>query len=313
MSQNMNVFNRRAVSQHRDRAAQMLDKGLNDRDFLLAEVGERLADRLDDIKRRFPLGLDLGCRDGVLGRLLRGRGGIKTLFQCDLSPKMVAQAHRNGGLPTIAGDEEFLPFGEQAFDLVLSNLSLHWVNDLPGALLQVRRALKPDGLFLAAMLGGDTLKELRQSLAEAEIAVEGGLSPRLSPLAEVRDGGDLLQRAGFSLPVADTDTLTVSYADPWKLMADLRAMGETNAVNERRRGFTRRATLMTTVERYRQNFAGADGRIPATFQVIYLAGWAPHASQPQPLKPGSARTSLADVLGNAPDTVGKADGKPNED
>ena len=286
----MNVFDRRIVRLHRDRAAD----GLAENDFLLREVGERLADRLDDVKRRFPLALDLGCHTGELGRLLGGRGGVESLVHCDLSPAMAARAP---GL-RVAADEEALPFGEATFDLVTSLLSLHWVNDLPGALAQIRLALKPDRLFLAAMLGGETLKELRQALAEAEIAVEGGLSPRVSPFAGVRDAGGLLQRAGFALPVVDTETLTVVYSDPLKLIADLRAMGETNAINERRRSLTRRATLLEAADRYRKAFADAEGRVPATFQVIYLTGWSPHDSQPKPLRRGSAKASLADALGD---------------
>jgi SAM-dependent methyltransferase len=294
----MNIFDRRIVRLRRDRAAD----GLAKHDFLLREVGERLADRLDDIKRRFPLALDLGCHTGELGRLLGGRGGIESLVHCDLSPAMVARAPDL----RLAADEEALPFGEATFDLVTSLLSLHWVNDLPGALTQIRLALKPDGLFLAAMLGGDTLKELRQALAEAEIAVEGGLSPRVSPFAGVRDAGSLLQRAGFALPVVDTETLTVVYPDPFKLIADLRAMGEANAIIERRRGLTRRATLFEAADRYRKAFADAEGRLPATFQVIYLTGWSPHDSQPKPLRPGSAKASLADALGaTEPTTVGR--------
>ncbi len=284
----MDVFDRRAVRRHRDRAAARLD----DHAFLLAAVAERLADRLDDVRRRFPLALDLGCHGGQLGRALAGRGGIETIVHCDLSPAMVA---RTGG-PGVAADEERLPFADARFDLILSCLSLHWVNDLPGALVQIRRALKPDGLFLAAMLGGDTLSELRQALAEAEIEGEGGLSPRVSPFAEVRDAGDLLVRAGFALPVADGDVIRVSYADPFRLMADLRGMGETNAVHERRKTFSRRATLVDAAARYHASFGDADGRVPATFRVVTLTAWAPHPTQPKALKPGSATARLADAL-----------------
>lgn len=290
MSDPMTVFDRETVRRHRDRAA----TGLDGFDFLLREVGERLLDRLDDVTRRFPVALDLGCHTGILAGLLKGRGGIETLIACDLSEAMA----RRAGPLAIAADEETLPFAEGAFDLVLSNLSLHWVNDLPGSLVQIRRALKPDGLFLGALFGGATCRELRQALAEAEIAEEGGLSPRVSPLAEVRDAGNLLQRAGFSLPVADADTLTVSYADPLKLMADLRGMGESNAVLARRRTPTRRATLAAAVDRYRALFAGPDGRVPATFEVIFLTAWAPHPSQQRPARPGSATASLADALGS---------------
>jgi SAM-dependent methyltransferase len=268
--------------------------------LLFRESAERLLDRLDDVTRSFPLALEFGCRTGHMGRALKGRGGIDTLIQCDLSEAMVARASaltvtEAGGL-TVAVDEEALPFAEAVFDLIIGNLSLHWVNDLPGALIQIRRALKPDGLFLAALFGGDTLKELRQALAEAEIAEEDGLSPRVSPMAEVRDLGGLLQRAGFALPVVDSDTLTVMYPDPMALMADLRAMGETNAVIESRKGFTRPATLAAAAARYSDLFGGGDGTIPATFQIITLTGWAPDASQQQPLKPGSATARLADAL-----------------
>jgi SAM-dependent methyltransferase len=291
----MVVFNRRVVRRHRDRAAARLAE----HDFLFREVAERLCDRLDDMKRRFPLALDLGCHAGAIGRAFGDRGGIETLVQCDLSIRMAARAREAGrpGALTLAADEEFLSFKDASFDLVLSCLSLHWVNDLPGALLQARRALKPDGLFLAALFGGETLKELRQALTEAEIAVEGGLSPRVSPFADVRDLGGLLQRAGFALPVVDGDTIMVSYGDPLTLMADLRAMGESDAGIHRRRGFTRRRTLTTAAERYRALFGDAEGRVPATFQVIYLTAWAPHESQQKPLKPGSATARLADALG----------------
>ena len=305
----MTVFNRQTVRRHRDRAA----AAFGDHDFLFRESAERLSDRLDDVKRGFPLALDLGCHTGQLARALKGRGGIGTLVQCDLAPAMATEAAQAAALAdanalaepralaeaatlALAGDEEWLPFGEGCFDLVMSNLSLHWVNDLPGALVQVCRALKPDGLFLASMLGGETLNELRQALAEAEIAEEGGLSPRVSPMADVRDAGGLLQRAGFALPVADSDTLTVIYPDPMKLMADLRGMGEANALIESRKGFTRPRTLAAAAARYSELFADEKGNVPATFQVITLTGWAPDPSQQQPLKPGSATSRLAEAL-----------------
>jgi NADH dehydrogenase [ubiquinone] 1 alpha subcomplex assembly factor 5 len=282
------IFDRRSVRLHRERAAAILPK----HDFLLCEIAERLVDRLDDVRRKFPVALDLGCRHRALAGDLAARG-VQTLVHCDLSYRMV----RSAAGPRLVADEEALPFAAASFDLVISLLNLHWVNDLPGALLQVRRALKPDGLFLAAMFGGETLKELRRSLAEAEIAGEGGLSPRISPFADVRNAGDLLQRAGFALPVADVERLTVSYADPFALLADLRGMGETNAVLERRKAASRRATLFRAVELYRQIYGNADGRVPATFQVVFLTAWAPDASQPQPLPPGSAVSRLGDALG----------------
>ncbi len=283
------IFDRRIVRLHRDRAAAHLDAN----DFLRREVAVRLLDRLGDIKRGFPTALDLGCATGTLGRMLKeGEGGIETLVQCDLSQSMAKRAQ---GLRAVA-DEEALPFAMGGFDLVLSCLSLHWVNDLPGALVQIRRALKPDGLFLAAMYGGRTCTELRHALSAAEMELEGGLSPRVSPFAEVRDAGNLLQRAGFALPVVDCDTLSVSYPEPMKLMGDLRAMGETNSVIERRKSFTRRETLAAAAAKYVEEFAGPDGRIPATFEIIFLTAWAPHPSQPKPLAPGSAENRLADFL-----------------
>ncbi len=205
-------------------------------------------------------------------------------------------ARRHPG-PVVAGDEELLPFADGGFDLVISNLALHWINDLPGALVQARRVLKPDGLFLAALLGGATLSELRQSLIEAEAAVEGGARLRVSPVTDVRDMGMLMQRAGFALPVVDSDRLTVTYDNALALMHDLRAMGEANAAADRPRHPTRRATLLEAAARYQDRFAGPDGRIEATFQVIYLTGWAPAATQPQALRPGSAAHRLADALG----------------
>ena len=190
-----------------------------------------------------------------------------------------------------------MPFAEAVFDLVISDLSLHWVNDLPGALVQIHRSLKPDGLFLAAMFGGETLKELRQVLLETDLAEEGGASPRVSPFADVRDAGDLLQRAGFALPVVDLDTITVTYADAFALMRDLRGMGETNAVVERRGGFSRRTTMMAAARLYQERFQDRQGRAPATFQILYLTAWAPHEAQQKPRKPGSAGARLADALG----------------
>ncbi|MDD9878544.1 MAG: methyltransferase domain-containing protein [Magnetovibrio sp.] len=292
MAETMTVFNRAAVRRQRDRAA----RTLAEHDFLFAEAAERLADRLLDTTRRFPLALDLGCHGGELGRVLAGRGGIETLVQADLSPAM-AQAAANTDCPALACDEETLPFAAGALDAVLSNLSLHWVNDLPGALIQIRQALKPDGLFLASCLGGETLAELRHSLYQAETEVEGGLSPRFSPLIDVRDLGNLLGRAGFALPVVDAETVTVSYEHPMKLMRDLRGMGEANANSERRRGFSRRATLMRAAEIYAETFSGPDGRVPATFEILTMTAWAPDPSQQKPLQPGSARTRLAEALG----------------
>src|SRR6185437_14658330 len=286
----MRVFDRRAVRLHRARAARAPDAA----DFLIKESAERLADRLDDVTRRFPLALDLGCRDGVLARLLNGRGGVLTLVQADAALAYVQRLP--AGVPRLVAEAEALPFRRHSFDLVLSNLELHWANDLPGALLQLRHMLKPDGLLLAALLGGETLAELGRALIEAELAEEGGIGPRVSPSADIRDIGMLLQRAGFALPVVDSDTVAVTYPDALALMHDLRAMGETNAASERRRGFTRRATLARTAAIYGERFGAGDGRIRASFEIITLTAWAPHESQPQPLAPGSATQRLADAL-----------------
>jgi SAM-dependent methyltransferase len=312
------VFNRRAVRRNRDRARARF----SDHDFLFREVTERLLDRLDDVTRAFPLALDLGCRTGLVGRLRGTRGRIETLVPCDLSEAMANAAvpptggrtmdslaaagespppinnRREDSLATVA-DEEALPFAPGTFDLVLSALSLHWTNDLPGALAQIRGVLKPDGLFLGALFGGDTLKELRRALTEAELEIAGGASPRVAPFADVRDLGALLQRAGFALPVVDADTIAVSYADPMRLMKDVRGMGEGNAIAARLGRFSRRALFARAAEHYRRAHAQPDGRLLATFQVVFLAGWAPHPGQPKPLRPGSAQARLADALGGA--------------
>ncbi|MEJ0072440.1 MAG: methyltransferase domain-containing protein [Pseudomonadota bacterium] len=279
------VFDRRAVRRHRDRAA----AGFHAHDFLFREIGERLVERLDDVTRRFPRVLDVGCRTGLVRGLLGGRADVETVVGIDLSARMVARA----GAPSVVGDEEMLPFADGSFDLVISNLALHWTNDLPGALVQLRRALKPDGLLLAAMFGGETLIDLRAALIDADLAESGGAFPRVSPVADLRDAGMLLQRAGFELPVVDGDTVSVSYPDATALMRDLRGMGETNAVVERQRSLARRGLLVRAAAAYPRQ---PDGRIAAGFQVIFLTGWAPHASQPKPLRPGSATTRLADAL-----------------
>ncbi len=284
------IFDRRALRQHRDRAAAGFDGRY---DFLVQEIGDRLLDRLEDIRRRFPVALDLGGHTGALARMQAGRGGIETLLTADLSPAMIARAPG----PKLVADEEWLPFADNSLDLILSCLSLHWINDLPGALIQANRALKPDGLFLAALLGGETLQELKASLAAAEIAETGTLVPRASPTVDIRDAGRLLQRAGFALPVVDSDTLTVSYPDVLALMRDLRGMGETNALTARARRPWRRSTLARAAADYADRFGTPDGRIEARFEVIFLTGWAPDASQPRPLRPGSAKSRLAAALG----------------
>jgi NADH dehydrogenase [ubiquinone] 1 alpha subcomplex assembly factor 5 len=282
------LFDRRAVRRFRARAA----RNWGAADFLVGEVAERLADRLDDVKRKFPLALDLGCRDGVVARTLRGRGGIETLVAMDA----VAEFAQGAPAPRLVGEAEALPFRPSSFDLVLSVLDLHHCNDLPGALLQLRQTLRPDGLLLAALFAGETLAGLRRAWMAAELVEEGGAGIRVSPFADAGDLGGLLQRAGFALPVVDSDTIDVTYDHPLKLMRELREMGESNAAAERRRGFTRRATLARAVEFLAAEAGGTDGRIAARFEIATLTAWAPHESQQRPLRPGSAKARLADAL-----------------
>ncbi len=255
--------------------------------FLLDRASEELAERLAAVLRRFDLALDLGSADETVRTALGRLGSIGTLL---------AAGAESRGRPFIAADEEALPFREASLDLVVSVLALQFVNDLPGTLVQIRRALKPDGLFLAALLGGDTLTELRQSFAAAESEIEGGISPRVAPFADLRDLGALLQRAGFALPVTDADRVVVRYDSAFALMQDLRRMGATNALIARRRTPLRRTTLLRMAEIYAERFADPDGRVRATFEIIWLSGWAPHPGQQQPLKPGSAKARLTDAL-----------------
>jgi SAM-dependent methyltransferase len=276
MSQSPIIFDRSLLRARRRRAA-----ALRPATFLIDRVAEDFSDRLAAVLRRFELAVDLGTPTDVVRRALAASGKIDRVVAADV----------------ITADEEALPFRDGSLDLVVSALALQFVNDLPGTLIQIRRALKPDGLLLAALVGGDTLTELRDAFAAAEAEIEGGVSPRVAPFADLRDLGALLQRAGFALPVTDVDRLTVRYASPFALMHDLRRMGATNALVERRRRPLKRATLARMAEIYSDRFADADGRIRATFEIVWLSGWAPHESQQQPLRPGSAKHRLADALG----------------
>jgi len=246
--------------------------------FLLDRIVDDAVERLGAVKRTFHAGIDLATPDDQLCRALSGR--VATLAAV--------------GLPQV--DSNPLQLAPESIDLAVSLLALQFVNDLPGVLAQVRRALKPDGLLLAAMIGGDTLTELRQSFAAAEAEIEGGASPHVSPFADLRDIGGLLQRAGFALPVTDLDRIVVRYDNAFALMQDLRRMGATNVLVERRKLPTRRATMLRMAQIYGERFADADGRIRATFDIIWLLGWAPHADQPKPLRPGSAKFSLEDAV-----------------
>jgi SAM-dependent methyltransferase len=298
------VFDRSAVRRRRERAVRHWPEHA----FLKREIAERLVERLDDVRKTFATALDLGCHGDEIARALAGRAGVGTLVRADLGLGFARQAAG----PALVADEEALPFAPASFDLVLSAMSLHWVNDLPGALIQIARALRPDGLFLGAMLGGGTLWQLRQALAAAESEIEGGLSARVSPFADLRDAAGLLQRAGFTMPVADSETIEVEYESALALMRDLGAMGESNAVAERRRGLGRRDTLMRAVEIYGERFAASPGqgpgRVTASFEVLYLHGWAPHASQPKALRPGSAAQRLADALDSVEQSAGEKAG-----
>jgi SAM-dependent methyltransferase len=276
------VFDRLLV---RRRLARALQSGYAD--FLLARVVEDLEERLATVLRPFPLALDVGTPTPVAAEAMRRSGRVETVVRMAPIPEP----------GSILGDEERLPFARERFDLAVSLLALQSVNDLPGAFVQIRRALKPDGLFIGALLGGATLTELRQAFTQAEAELEGGVSPRVAPFADVRELGGLLQRAGFALPVADSEVVRVRYGDPFALMRDLRGMGLSNALNDRRKAPLRRATLVRAAEIYAQRFADPDGRLPATFEIVWLSGWAPHESQQKPLRPGSAKVRLADALG----------------
>lgn len=265
-------------------------------DFLKRRAAEDAVVRLEAIMRDFPLAVDLGARHGAFREALElsdARPRVGHLIEADLSPAMLAG--REG--PRLVADEERLPFAFASLDLVVSTLALHWTNDVVGALIQIRRALKPDGLFIGSLLGGATLTELRQSLLAAEAELTGGAGPRVSPFADAYDAAGLLQRSGFALPVADVDRVSVRYAHPLKLLTDLRAMGETSVLAERHPRKLTRAILARAFELYVEKFAEPDGRIPATFEILTLTGWAPDPSQQKPLKPGSAKMRLADALG----------------
>ncbi len=292
------IFDRICHRAHRSRAA-----ALGPSTFLIDRVAEDLCDRLAAVLRRFEFALDVGTPTDAVRRVLAASGKVGTIIAADALAGTAAFRHlsdsrgKGEAQLCIAADEEALPLRDASLDLVVSALALQFVNDLPGALIQIRRALRPDGLFLAALAGGETLTELRQAFAAAEAEIEDGISPRVAPFSDVRDMGALLQRAGFALPVTDVDRLTARYDSPIALMHDLRRMGATNALVERSRRPLKRATLTRMSEIYAERFADRDGRIRATFEIIWLSGWAPHASQQKPLAPGSARRRLADALG----------------
>lgn len=318
----MKVFDRATKRQQRDRAAAADPEGRYD--YLREHIAAALVDRIEDISREFPRALDLGAHAGHLYRAISaqaglsgkgGVGGIEHLTQCDISEQALLRGVRgvrdfrearrgaevgdatgvDVGTTHVLVDEEFLPFPPGSFDLVLSNLALHWVNDLPQALLQIKQTLKPDGAFIAAILGGSTLTELRRCLLLAEQEREGGQSIHTSPSAHVSDCGSLLQSAGFSLPTIDQDVVRVAYPNAFALMEDLQGMGESNAASNRRDRVSRE-TLLAGAAAYQALHGEADGTIEATFQIIYMIGWAPHESQPKAKRRGSGQAVIGDVM-----------------
>ena len=255
-------------------------------DFLLERATQDLEERLSAVLRQFGVACDLGTPLPLAAPVLRAKADM-----------LLRLAETAAGPADLVGDLELLPLAQGSLDLAASLLALQGVNDLPGALIQIRRALRPDGLFIGCLLGGRTLQELRQVLLEAEAETTSGVSPRIAPFADLRDLGSLLQRAGFALPVVDSEVVTVRYRDIFGLLRDLRAMGWGNSLSARRRSGMRRDTLMRAAALYAERYADPDGRLRATFEIVWLSGWAPHESQQKPLRPGSAKARLADALG----------------
>jgi len=285
------------VTRNRDRASSRY----RDYAFLKGRESNQLSERLADTSREFDRALDIGAHDGQACEALRESGKVSEIIALETAPRMVKRLN-SSGFQTVSASEENLPFDPRSFDLVTSVLSMHWINDLPGVLRQVCTILKPDGLFLGCLFGGGSLTELRASMIEAESELTGGISPRLSPLPGLQDMAGLLQRAGFALPVADVDRVTVRYTHPMKLLEDLKGMGEQAAFARRdgqdRRPLSRRI-LARMSEIYADRFSDPDGRVRASFEIIWLSGWAPHASQPKPLKPGSGKFSLSEAVKRA--------------
>lgn len=279
----------KATLRRRLRRAQLrLDPGAG---FLLDSVVAEMSERLAAVQRHFATAIAAGSRTQALAKAMLASGKTGRVFRLEQASTQ--------SRPDAIADEEALPLARESVDLFASALALQWTNDLPGALVQIRHALRPDGLFIAAMTGGQTLGELRQALFAAETEIRGGASPRVLPAADLRDLGALLQRAGFALPVADRDVLTVRYDSAFGLFRDLRAMGATNTLLERDRGPVSRRLFLRTAEIYAERFSDPDGRIRASFEVLYLSGWAPHESQQKPARRGSGQVSLAELLGSA--------------
>lgn len=282
------IFDRALLKSRRDKAA----KNIESVDYLLKFANEDILDRLSVITREFPIVLNLGCHHGELSQDLKLHPSLGDVYSYDHSYEMLLKAP----LLKIQGDEELLPFASESLDLVISSLSLHYANDLPGTFSQIRRCLKADGAFLGALLGGESLTELRHVFLMAEEELYGGASPRVAPFADVRDMGHLLQRAGFALPVTDREVLKVRYPNAMHLMKELQAMGASNCLQNRSQTHNTKALFERVNELYNQHYADEDGRITASFEIIYLMGWAPHPDQPKPLAPGSGAVNLKDVF-----------------
>ena len=287
------LIDRNQVSRQRDRAA----SGFDEVDFLKTAVAERIMDRLDMIRRDLPNVLEVGCHTGTLTAQLLAHPKIKTVTAFDPSPKMAQITADRFGIEVTAAPLEEIPFEDRKFDAVVSAFALHWSNDLPGSLIQLAQRLNPDGVLLVALAGGETLSALRNCLASAESEASGGMSLRVLPMGDIRDMGGLIGRAGLTMPVADSDTITVTYPHIFKLMAELRAMGEGNAMTDRLKMPTSRQVFLRAAEMYHQQYGDDEGRLPVDFEIITLTGWSPDANQPKPLKPGSAEARLADALG----------------
>ncbi len=286
---NIDIFDRKALQQHRDRAA----SNFREHDFLFRRINVQLSERLEIIKKQFNSALDLGCHTGQLGKVVSRRNKIQNIVYCDISCEMA----RSCPMPRLVADEEEMPFKDNSFDVVISSLSLHWVNNLPAALLEIARCLKPDGLFLAAMFGEKTLLELRRSLIASESANSKHVYSRVSPFTTMRDVGNLLLRANYALPVVDRDNINVAYPNARALMAELRGMGETNSMRERPRHFTKPSILNATQTHYQKEKGKLCNQILAEFEIIYLTAWKSHHKQPQPLSRGSGKVPLIEALG----------------
>ncbi|MGD1888962.1 MAG: methyltransferase domain-containing protein [Cohaesibacteraceae bacterium] len=299
------LFDRALLRQRRRRAEKLAQRpGARDPGFLLDHVLNDVDERLAAVERSFDTAIDLSNDDGRVAARLAENPRVQSLVRLvEATPVMV-----DAGTPTLVGDLEALPLATHKANLITSLLALQWINDLPGTLVQIRRALRPDGLFLGTFVGGATLNELRDVLTQEEAEATGGASPKVMPFVDVRDFGSLLQRAGFALPVTDVDTLTVRYDTLFSLMADLRAMAATNILRQRSRRPWTRSRVVRAAQLYADKYSDPDGRIRATFQIISFSGWAPSEIQQKPLRPGSARTSLAEALGTDEKAAGEKAG-----